>query len=72
MKRVKIGDEVIYAPWSGPNRSAKVIGIEVCKQGEKYGTKVNSCNLGSHANGVLDLDDHHWCYFEQVKKVITH
>ena len=66
MKKVRIGDEVLYTLWTGPTRNAKVIGIEVCKPGEKkYGTKVSSCNLTSHANGVLDLDDHHWCYFDR-------
>lgn len=70
MKRVKIGDTVLYTPWTGPCRKAIVEEIEICKIGEKSGQSVDSCNLDLHENGVISLSDHHWCYFDQVIKVI--
>lgn len=69
--KVKIGDEVLYTLWTGPKRRAIVTGIEICKPNEKYGNSVKSCDLDSHCNGVLDLSDNHWCYFDQVKEVLT-
>ena len=71
MKKVKIGDEVLYTLWTGPERRAQVVKIEICEPGEKYGYPVTSCDIDSHTNGVLDLSDNHWCYFDQVKKVLT-
>ncbi len=70
MKKVKIGDKVIYVPWHGPNRTATVEEIEICKQGEKSGRSVNSCDLDRHSNGVISLSDDHWCYFDQIKTII--
>ena len=67
--KTKVGDKVIYKPWSGPNKTATIEGIQICRQGEKYGREVSSCNLDKHY-GVLDLDNGHWCYFYQVIKTI--
>ena len=69
MKNVKIGDEVLYVPWTGPNRTAAVKTIEICKHGEKYGRSVDSCDLDLNPDGVVDLDNGHWCYFDQIKNV---
>ncbi len=71
MKKVKVGDKVIYKPWHGANRTAIVEEIEICKQeGEKSGRSVNSCDLDRHSNGVISLSDNHWCYFDQIKTII--
>ena len=70
MKNVKIGDEVMYVTFSSPTRKAIVEQIEICKRGEKYGRCVSSCDLDCHSNGVISLSDGHWCYFDQVKRVI--
>lgn len=71
MKKVKIGDKVKYVTFSSPTRIAIVEEIEICKRGEKSGKSVSSCDLDLHANGVLGLNDGHWCYFDQVKQVIN-
>ena len=70
MNNVKIGDEVMYATFSSPTRTAIVEQIEICKRGEKHGRCVSSCDLGCHSEGVISLNDGHWCYFDQVKRVI--
>ena len=70
MKIVKIGDEVMYTTFSSPTRTAIVEQIEICKRGEKHGRSVSSCNLDRHSNGVISLNDGHWCYFDQVRRVI--
>ena len=69
MRKIKIGDEVVYQPWNGKRRHASVEGIEICREGEKYGRPVESCDIDKH-NGVLDLSDHHCIYFTQVVKII--
>ena len=65
MRKIKIGDEVVYQPWNGKRRHASVEGIEICRNGEKYGRNVDSCDIDKQT-GVLDLSDHHWIYFNQV------
>ena len=69
MRKIRIGDEVVYQTWSKQKRNATVEGIELCKKGEKYGTPVETCDIDRHS-GVLDLSDHHWIYFSQVVKII--
>ena len=70
MKKVKIGDTVIYATFSSPTKTANIEQIEICKRGEKHGRIVESCDLDQHQNGTITLNDGHWCYFDQVKRVI--
>lgn len=67
---VKVGDKIIYESWSGPRKTATIEGIQICRQGEKYGREVECCDLDKHY-GVLDLDNGHWCYFYQVIKTIN-
>ena len=38
-------------------------------EGEKSGRSVNSCDVKRH-HGVIDLDNGHWCYFDQVIQII--
>ena len=70
MKKVKIGSKVMYATFSSPTKTAFIKEIEICKRGEKHGRSVSSCDLDRHSNGVISLSDGHWCYFDQVKRVI--
>ena len=70
MKKVKIGDTVIYETFSISTKTAIIEQIEICKRGEKNGHKVESCDLEQHPNGTIILNDGHWCYFDQVKHVI--
>ena len=69
MRKIRIGDTVVYQPWTGKRRHASVEGIEICREGEKYGRPVESCDIDKHT-GVLDLSDNHWIYFTQVVKII--
>lgn len=70
MRNLKIGDTVQVKHWDGKIATAKVLGIEICREGEKSGRPVNTCKLDAHKNGTLDLDNDHWCYFYQVQRVI--
>ena len=70
MKKVKIGSKVMYTTFSSPTKTAFIEEIEICKRGEKHGRSVSGCDLDRHSNGVISLSDGHWCYFDQVKRVI--
>lgn len=71
MMKLKIGDQVTYRPWGKePIRTAEVLSIEICKEGEKDGRSVKNCDLDKHRNGVLVLNDNNWCYFDQVRRII--
>jgi hypothetical protein len=70
MKHVKVGDEELYVPYNGSQKTAIVMKIEICRIGEKYGNSVNSCDIDQHSNGTITLSNHRWCYFDQVKQVI--
>ena len=58
---VKIGYKVTATLFGGTEVTGKVLSIEICKIGEKYGRSVKTCNLEKHNNGVLILDCNHWC-----------
>lgn len=70
MMKLSVGDTISYQMWNGKMTTAKVLGIEICKDGEKSGRPVTNCDLSKHRNGILDLDNEHWAYFYQVKRVI--
>lgn len=71
MMKLSIGDQVVYRPWGKePIRTAEVLSIEICKAGEKDGRSVKNCDLDKHENGTIVLSDNHWCYFDQVKRII--
>ena len=59
MKQVKIGDEVLYVPYTGSQKNAIVVNIEICRIGEKYGNSVNCCDIDQHSNGKITLSNHH-------------
>lgn len=68
---VKVGTEIVHTLFGGGRFNAKVIGIEKCKDGCKYGKPVSRMNLKDKSrNYVLDLDNNHWCYGDQVLEVI--
>ena len=68
--KIRIGDKIVYTPWTGPDQTTTIKGIEICRRNEKYGISVTNCDTREHENGVLDLDNGHWCYFDQIKEVI--
>ena len=69
MRKLKIGDTVTATLFGGPRVTGTVEDIQICRQGEKEGRSVQSCDLDKHSNGVIDLSCGHWCYFYQVKKI---
>ena len=67
--RLKIGNTISYTHCNGYIGSAVIESIELCNPNNKYGQVVNQCDTDT-SNGVICLSDHHWCYFDQVKRVI--
>ena len=70
--KLKVGDTVIWrGAWgSEPPKEAKVEGIQKCPQGSKYGKDVTSADWDTVMNGrtiVVDLDNGHWAYGNQLK-----
>ena len=72
MAKLKIGDEVFWRGGFGsePKKKAKVIGIEVTNGG-KYGDDVEEVDWSKvkGRNVVVDLDNDHWAYAEQISKI---
>ncbi len=66
--RVKIGDKIRHYLFGGEVLTGKVEEIQICREGEKSGRSVNSCDVKRH-HGVIDLDNGHWCYFDQVIQI---
>lgn len=67
--RVKIGDKISHYLFGGEVLTGKVEEIQICRQGVKSGRSVNSCDVNRH-HGVIDLDNGHWCYFDQIIQII--
>lgn len=68
-RQLKIGDSITYKMWGGETAKAKVLGIEICKEGFKSGRAVSKCDIDKHSNIVLDLDNNHWAYGYQIKTI---
>ena len=62
MKTLKVGDEVMWRGGFGSDapRKAKVVGIELCRSGEKYGEPRESVDSSKKDRIVVDLDNGHW------------
>lgn len=72
MRKLKVGDKVTYKPWGNHSSlTASVLGIEICRAGSKYGRQVSQCDLDKHSEIVIDLDDDHWCYKNQIISIIS-
>ncbi len=67
--KVKVGDKIRHSLFGGQILTGVVTDIQICRQGEKSGRSVKSCDTSKH-HGVIDLDNGHWCYFDQVKQVL--
>lgn len=75
---IKIGTKVAYRLHGNRGLSyAHVSGIEECECGEKYGEPVDKVDFnlrgGNYGRGVeytFELDDGHWCYGEQIVKIM--
>jgi hypothetical protein len=71
MKTLKVGDEVMWRGGFGsePPRKAKVIGIELCRAGEKYGEPRESVDWSKKDRIVVDLDNGHWAKGHQIDPI---
>lgn len=71
-EEIMIGSRVRYRGnfGSGPSEITKVKGIEVCEEGDKYGIPVDSIPFTEKDSCVFDLEDGHWCYGDQIDKII--
>jgi hypothetical protein len=72
-KKIEIGTK-ISCRISNTFYDGRVISIECCPAGQKYGTPVDSVTMEeikkyTHEY-VFDLDNGHWCYGEQVKGIV--
>ena len=69
---LKIGDQVSWRGGFGSDNAliATVIGIEVTN-GEKYGDDVEEVLWEEvyDRNVVVDLDNSHWAYAEQIRQI---
>ncbi len=68
--KVKIGDKISHSLFGGQVLTGIVEDIQICRQGEKSGRSVKSCDVSKH-HGVIDLSNGHWAYFYQVINVIN-
>ena len=67
--RVKVGDKIRHTLFSGEVCVGIVEDIQICRQGMKSGRSVKSADVSKH-HGVIDVDNGHWCYFDQVSAVL--
>lgn len=68
--KIKVNDRIRHSLFRGKECEGTILKIEVCKTDEKYGRGVQKCDTSNHPNGVVDLDNGHWCYFYQIIKVL--
>ena len=72
-KQIKVGSRVM---WSGgwgsePAVEAKVERIEETDEPhDKYGREVDCIDFEDRDCAVLDLDNGHWCYGDQIEDVL--
>ena len=67
--RVKVGDKIRHSLFGGEILTGIVEDIQICRQGEKEGRSVKTADVSKH-HGVIDVDNGHWCYFDQVRAVL--
>ena len=67
--KVKIGDNIKHNRIGGEVCVGIVEDIQICRQGEKEGRSVKTADVSKH-HGVIDVDNGHWCYFDQVRAVL--
>jgi hypothetical protein len=71
--KLKVGDKVMWRGnfGSGHKVMATVENIEICPEGSKHGRSVGSVlwSAVKTRRVVIDLDNSHWCYGNQVDKI---
>ena len=51
-------------------QQAVVKTIELCEDGEKYGTPVDEVDTNLLHRVVVDLDNGHWAYGDQITRIL--
>lgn len=67
---MKVGDTIAYRSREGKVLTAKVERIELCPAGEKYGEPMDEVNNKQLSRCTLDLDNGHWCYGDQIIRIV--
>jgi hypothetical protein len=69
---IKVGTEVEYRGSFGRGCPAvvRVESIEACEPGDKNGTPVQAVPFSGKDSCVFDLSDGHWCYGEQIDRIV--
>lgn len=68
--KVKLGDKIRHSVFGGKILTGIIEELQVCHHGEKSGHSVKSVDTSMH-HGVVDLDNGHWCYFDQIIEVLN-
>jgi hypothetical protein len=72
-KVIKLGSRVMWrGAWGSEEpKEAKVEGIEETEEPHsKYGTEVAFIDFDNRECSVLELDNGHWCYGDQIDEVL--
>ena len=72
-KQIKVGSRVMWRGGFGsePAVEAKVKRIEETDEPhDKYGREVDSIDFENRDCSVIDLDNGHWCYGDQIEDVL--
>lgn len=67
--KIKIGNKIKHSLFGGEVCTGIVEDIQICRRGEKEGRSVKTADVSMH-HGVIDVDNGHWCYFDQVIEVL--
>jgi hypothetical protein len=68
---IKIGTKVKHYSFGGGVHEGAVQSIEKCADGSKYGRSINSMSMEKRSrNYVIELDNGHWCYGDQVISIV--
>ena len=68
---VKVGTKITHTLFGGGRYDAIVERIEKCPNGSKYGKVVSSMKMENRSrNYVLELNNGHWCYGDQVLAIL--
>ena len=67
--KVKLGDKIRHTLFGGEVCTGIVEDMQICRKAIKSGRSVKSADVSKH-HGVIDVDNGHWCYFDQVRAVL--
>ncbi len=70
-KSVKVGTKIKHYLFGGTICEGVVQSIEKCENGSKYGRIISSMPMENRSRSyVLDVDNGHWCYGDQVISIV--